>query len=1110
MKKHHGIVVLFLFSLVLNLSAQEDQVIFSSPGGFYDDPFPLSLSCLYADHVIRYTVNGSTPTAKSTIYETPLIMDERCYSHSDIYTIPISPPNLIYVPDSVKHAIVIRAAVFANDGTCVSDTYTNTYLIRSLGCDETVYPVVSICADSLDLFSEKTGIFVPGIHWNPNNPEHTGNYYQRGRDWERQVNVEFYEPADNTGINQRCGLRTHGNRSRRYPSKGMKIYAREEYGKKRFKHQFFKNSPLKSFKHLILKPFASFEPFSGVQDYFCNRLSLQIGLDAPLCRPVLVYLNGEYWGVYFIQEKTDERFLEDHHDVDINQCNIIGSWWGEVESGTGTSFQQMMKWFANTDLSNDTAYEQACSIIDVQNFIDYNVFETFVGNWDWPGNNMRCWQENNGLWRWMFFDGDATLMENVDVFENAAVYTPPATWINYPEAKLLLGKLLQNDKFKRAFKTRAMELCDGPFQFENTYPILHDMVETLRPKIHDQRHRFGYPPTDELWNHGNKVIHDFLMNRVEQYLTTMNESDLFETDEAFMPVQYSVPGGFYESSPTLSLQCAEGRHIRYTTDGSIPSAQSALYTEPLTLDESMYSESNIYTIVDCLSSNFYLPDDIQRAIVIRTAVFDENDSCVSPVFTNSYFIRDLGCDFHGLPVLSIVTDSLSLFDYETGIFIPGIHFDPADSTHTGNYYQRGRAWERQVNMEFYEPDNSGINQACGLRTHGGKSRRYQQKGMRLYAREDYGKKRFKHRFFEAVPNTSFKRLNLHPFRCSHWLHTGGQEYLSQTIASNLDIETLAVRQTVVFINGEYWGVYTLEESPDERYLEDHFDVDLEKVNIIKYWTLCEEGDSTDWTQFYSWLRDADLRQPYDSAYAYSRIDVGNFIDYVLFETFSANLDWPQNNVLQWQSENGEPFRWIFFDGDGCFTRLDFNALNNAIHQGGNSLVFNRFLENQHFRTSFINRYYQLSETAFSHSYMTAILDRYRHLVEGEIPAQSERFHFPTSIDKWRDDMELVEQFLLNRHRYYADELRELISVSEQPMPGFSCSPNPCSGSFYLHFDSQVTRSTFLEIFDIRGVPVYTKEIFLSNGENNILVQSELSPGLYLIRLDHTITLIVIQ
>lgn len=516
------LILLFLLLGAACLTrAQEEQVLFSSNGGFYENSFQLSLECVYSNHHIRYTTNGNNPTATSFLYEAPLTLGPQLYSHSNIYTIQISPEDLIYVPDSVRHAIVIRAAVFDENDSCVSKTVTNTYLIHDLGFDSNGMAVVSICADSLALFDYETGIFVPGVHFNPDAPLHSGNYYQKGREWERLSNVEFYEPNDNSSINQTCGLRTHGNLSRRHPAKGMKIYAREEYGTKRFNHDFFQDTTLTSFKHLIIKPCAVFEPYSGAQDYFSVNLARQLNVESPHCRPVIAFLNGEYWGVYFIQEKTDERFLEDHFDINPDLCNIIGSWKGEVENGNNLSFQQMMQWFSNADLADDAVYEQACKIIDIDNFIDYYVVETFVGNWDWPGNNTRCWQIGDGRWRWIFFDGDATLMGGLDVFERAAIYEPPTTWINYPEAKLLFGKMVQNAQFRTAFSNRASELCNGLFLYENTSPLLNDLIETLRPKIQDQRHRFGYPPTDELWNHGNAVLNNFLSNRTTVYLEIM-------------------------------------------------------------------------------------------------------------------------------------------------------------------------------------------------------------------------------------------------------------------------------------------------------------------------------------------------------------------------------------------------------------------------------------------------------------------------------------------------------------------------------------------------------------------------------------------------------------
>lgn len=387
---------------------------------------------------------------------------------------------------------------------------------------------------------------------------------------------------------------------------------------------------------------------------------------------------------------------------------------------------------------------------------------------------------------------------------------------------------------------------------------------------------------------------------------------------------FSAKGGFYNDVFALQLSNANPQnHIRYTINGNCPTAQSPLYTAPLQLDAHQFSKSDIYTIVNTIPSQFYLPNDVKRAIVIRAAVFDQSERCVSQVVSNSYFIRSLGCDFHGLPVLSIMADSLALFDYETGIFVPGVNYDPADSIATGNYKMRGDEWERQINMEFYDPDNTGINQICGLRTHGGASRWFQQKGMKLYARAEYGKKHFLFRFFEDSPIVKFKRLNLHPFRCSNWLQMGGTDYLSQKVARNLSFDAMAVRETVVFINGEYWGIYTLEECPDEHFIKEHYNADLDSVAIIKYWGITNYGDPTEWRSFYTWIRDADLSQPEDSAYAYSHMDVPGFIDYVLFETFSANLDWPGNNVKISQKAPGEPFRMMFYDGDGCFSWADY-------------------------------------------------------------------------------------------------------------------------------------------------------------------------------------------
>ena len=503
---------------LMAFSQTEEKVVFSAPGGFYETSFPLSLECLSDLHHVRFTTNGTTPNADSRLYEQPLWLDTNLYSHSDIYTIQICPEDLFYLPDSIQHCIVIRAAVFDENDSCVSKTFTNSYLIRDLDNIDTQLGMLSICADSLALFDFETGILVPGVHWDSTAPHGTGNYYQRGREWERLAHVEFYEPDDTTHINQNCGLRTHGAISRIFPAKGLKIYARDEYGKKRFKHRFFNDTPIESFKHLTLKAFAVFWPYSGINNYLSTQIALQLGIEGAHSRPVVVFLNGEYWGVYFLQEKTDERYLEDYYNTNIENCNIIENWYGKIGHGSNDNFLQMMQWLKDADLADDSNYEEIRRLIDLDNFIDYVILETYIGNYDWPGNNMRCWQEGNGPWRWIFFDGDyAFIREDFDAFENLT-YTGPYTGSNNTQATLLFRKLMTNPHFVGQFSSRINELCQGLLQYDSIAPLIQSITQTLEPEISRQTNRFGRPTSLNAWYYGNSIVDHYLQQRTENYL----------------------------------------------------------------------------------------------------------------------------------------------------------------------------------------------------------------------------------------------------------------------------------------------------------------------------------------------------------------------------------------------------------------------------------------------------------------------------------------------------------------------------------------------------------------------------------------------------------------
>ena len=577
-------------------------------------------------------------------------------------------------------------------------------------------------------------------------------------------------------------------------------------------------------------------------------------------------------------------------------------------------------------------------------------------------------------------------------------------------------------------------------------------------------------------------------------------------------VLFSANGGFYEGVFELELFSTYPRgHIRYTVNGNRPTAQSRIYTGPFVLDQSLYSTSGIYTIANAPDPDFFLPDSVSHCIVIRAAAFDENDSCISAVATNSYFIRALGCDTHGLPVVSLCADSLDLFDYERGIFVPGIHFDPTNPYFTGNYFMKGREWERLCNFEFYELDNHGINQQVGVRTHGKSARWQSQKGMGIYAREEYGKKRLRYRFFDNPLIDSYKHLTLKPY-ASSWNGNGCADYICNQMAKQIDVECLDSRPCVLFLNGEYWGIYYVQEKPDEHFLEDHIGVDDDHVNIIKEWIFGECGNPDNYYALYAWMEQAQLNDQEQYSYAESQIDIASFIDYYALELFTGNLDWPSNNVRLWQEGDG-PWRWIFYDGDGCLQDPNFDVFANATYDGDGgypssrraTLFFRKLLENEGFKEQFILRLNHLAMNEFSYETSKPVYDHIMQALQGEVANQITRFNHPASFEVWENySMVVVDQFLKKRPQMIMQELMEFMSIETIGSLAFRCYPNPSSGDINLHIAREILDAQEIVIYDLLGRKVFEQPIHRSNGFDEITIQPQLQAGVYLVRIgSHT-------
>jgi hypothetical protein len=424
----------------------------------------------------------------------------------------MSPDDVHHLPvGDLPQVIVLRAAKFYN-GKRISPVSTQTYLIKELTFPIIELPIVSIAADSLSLFSQDTGIFVPGIHFDESAPNFSGNYFQSGQEWERLINIEYFSPLSNESFNQECGIRMHGSGSRKPPQKAMRLYARSEYGQSAFDGKLLNEKPFNSFKRLILKPFYSSWSQNGCTDYIAGRMAKNLNVEYLAAEPILLFVNGEYWGIYYLQERLDERYLDQNTEVDGDSIDIIESWYGQVNEGNNKNFSALYDFIEDNDLTNLGNYQQVSEWIDIDNFIDYQIFQAFISNYDWPANNMKCWRERKegAKWRWIFFDADGAL-ENI-TFNGLAHSTEinGTGWPSSPRSTLFLRKLLENTTFSEKYKQRLRQLLNDELHTSDLQTLIDNLGDLLNDEIANQSKRFGKPISVSEWEKSMSGLRYFL------------------------------------------------------------------------------------------------------------------------------------------------------------------------------------------------------------------------------------------------------------------------------------------------------------------------------------------------------------------------------------------------------------------------------------------------------------------------------------------------------------------------------------------------------------------------------------------------------------------------
>ena len=426
-------------------------------------------------------------------------------------------------------------------------------------------------------------------------------------------------------------------------------------------------------------------------------------------------------------------------------------------------------------------------------------------------------------------------------------------------------------------------------------------------------------------------------------------------------ISFSHESGFYSNPFSLEISCNDRKaKIYYTLDGSMPTQDSELYSEGLYMMYSSICQPKLMLIEGIQEGEPHVvEDDYPMAHVIRAMAVNSRGEC-SEVISATYFVGYDRAKLYGdTPVMLLVTDPANLFDYETGIYVLGKCYDDwrAEQTESydewdvvGNFTQKGHDWERPVSVTFLPGEGEGFSQEMGMRIKGKASRIFGQKSIRLIAREAYGQKNVKYAIYPD--NVREEDGGIVSKYKSFTLRSGGSDcncakirdpFISN-LATGLKFETAQNMPCITFINGEFWGIYTLNEEYTDNYIQYHYGIDNKNVITVKVGQI-EDGEEED-IRIFKVMADAILEHDMADAEAYEAasqlLDMNSFADYCALQFYIYNEDgcFKNNNWQMWNVRDPQLSDETMADGKWRMMLFDTDYSTGIYSKGKNALEDN--------------------------------------------------------------------------------------------------------------------------------------------------------------------------
>ncbi len=449
-------------------------------------------------------------------------------------------------------------------------------------------------------------------------------------------------------------------------------------------------------------------------------------------------------------------------------------------------------------------------------------------------------------------------------------------------------------------------------------------------------------------------------------------------------VKAALAPGFYPASQSVALTTGAGFDIRFTTDGSEPTTTSTLFSGPV---------------------------NIAATTVLKARAFSPDPQILPGfVMANTYFINEN----HAVPVLSIASNTIfTLMNGSTGAAPIG----------SFEYFENGKR-ESDAYGEFNK--------------HGNDSWAYPQRGIDWITRDQLGyDDELDHQFFPERDRTKFQRLILKAAANDNFPSQPGGAHIRDSyvhtlaIRGGMNMDARTHRACVLYVNGQYWGVYDLREKVDDHDFTDHYYGQAEKdIDFIKTWgsTWLEYGTGTDWYALKNYIIANNMTVAANYNYVEQRFDLLSLVDYIILNQHTVCKDWLNWNTAWWRGRdpNGGAKKWRYalWDMDATFGHYtNYTGIPNVGPSAdpcdveapsvddpqGHIDVLVKLFDNPNFKALYINRYADLLNTTLSCANMNALLDELTNEIKPEMARHCARWG--GSVATWQNNVKAVHDFI---------------------------------------------------------------------------------------------------